>query len=150
MSESLRQRERHMEETCKTIGNRLPIIPGLCLEMIFIRTFPPQNSSGHGKCFTETNGVFFLNKKINCFLYRAWPIPPGIHQWQGLHVGPVGCSPPSASFITLMGCYLQAALSGSPWPRSALFSAHSFHIHPDTQADLTHNQAGREGSRRRG
>lgn len=94
--------------------------------------------------------VLFWNKKINCFLYHAWPIPPGIHQRQGLHVGPVGCSPPSASFITLMGCYLQAALSGSPQPRSTPFSAHSFHIHPDTQADLTHNQAGRECSRRRG
>lgn len=94
--------------------------------------------------------VFFWNKKINCFLYHAWPVPPGIHQWRGLHVGPVGRSPPSASFITLMGCYLQAALSGSPQLCSAPFSAHSFHIHPNTRADLTHNQTGREGSRRRG
>lgn len=48
-----------MEETYKTTGNRLPIIPGLCLERIFIKTFPYQSSSGHGERFTETNGVFF-------------------------------------------------------------------------------------------
>lgn len=75
-------RKRHEEEGTNTAHSL--IVTCLCLETIFIKTFPNWMAS----VIMESSGVFCPvfwggNKKINCFLYHAWPATPGIHQRRG-------------------------------------------------------------------